>query len=293
MSLRRRPGLALAGAAVAIAAIVAAGLILRGPEPQALDAHTSYDELATNREGGETIADGSIYMLNRSDKPIELESAKVIAVGPNVPTDFRFLVAGLDGTTGAQGGAELRCPPTFFSRARMKPLPGFVLPPASTPTGKRGAVLITCFTVPPAPSRFRITKTSITYRQDGERRTLTFPNSFALCAARGGKCDPDPKAWTVGMGGSASGAAIRRARAVPGRVRSPARGAVSPSVEQRDETGDAVAGAGAGEADDRPALAEPAGRLPIDDGRVEHRAVDDDVDAAEDGRRLAEEALHV
>ena len=118
MSLRRRPGLAPAAAAVAIAAIVAAVLILRGPEPQALDARTAYDELAGEREGGETIANGLIYMFNRSDKPIELEGAKVIAAGPNVPTDFRFLVAGLDGTTGAQGGAELRCPPTFGQGAQ-------------------------------------------------------------------------------------------------------------------------------------------------------------------------------
>jgi hypothetical protein len=191
VSLRRRPGLALAAVAVAVAAVVAAVLILRGPEPQALDAHTAYDELGTSREGGETVANGLVYMFNRSDKPIELEGAKVIAGGPNVPTDFRFLVAGLNGTTGVQGGAELRCPPTFFSRARMKPLRGFVLQPVSTPTGKRGAVLIICFTMPPAPSRFRITETSITYRQDGERRTLTCPNNFVLCAARGGKCDPD------------------------------------------------------------------------------------------------------
>lgn len=190
MSLRRRPGLALAAAAVAIAAIVAAVLILRGPEPQALDAHTSYDELGGRREGGETIANGLIYMFNRSEKPIELESAKVIAGGPNVPTDFRFLVAGPNRTSDAQGGVDHHCPPAYFKRESMQPLRGFVLQPDSTPTGKQGAVLIICFTVPPAPSRFRITETSITYRQDGERRTLTFPNNFVLCAARGGKCDP-------------------------------------------------------------------------------------------------------
>ena len=46
----------------------------------------------------------------------------------------------------------------------MKPLPGFVLQPDTTADGEQGAVLIICFTVPPAPGHFRITKTSIGYR---------------------------------------------------------------------------------------------------------------------------------
>lgn len=191
MNLRRRPAVALAAAAAAVAVIAAAGLIvLRGPEPPALDAHAAYDEFATKREGGETIANALVYMFNRSEKPIELEGAKVTAAGPNVPTDFRFLVAGPDRTDDAQGGVELRCPPRFFKRQSMRPLPGFVLAPDSTAAGKQGAVLITCFTVPPAPSRFRITETTVTYRQDGEQHTVRFPNRFLVCAAPDNKCDP-------------------------------------------------------------------------------------------------------
>ena len=133
-------------------------------------------------------------MYNRSDQPIELESAKVIARGPNVPTDFRFLVAGPNRTDDALGGVDHRCPPTYFKRASMKPLRGFVLQPDSTPTGKEGAVLIICFTVPPAPARFRITETSIAYVQDGDRRTVTFPNRFSMCAAKDRKCDPEASA---------------------------------------------------------------------------------------------------
>ena len=52
-------------------------------------------------------------------------------------------------------------------------------------------MLITCFTVPDPPSRFRFTEMTVTYVQDGRERTTTFPNRFAVCSAPGGKCDPD------------------------------------------------------------------------------------------------------
>jgi hypothetical protein len=196
MSFRRRSALVLTAAAVSVAAIALVIVLIvgGGSNEPALDAHTSYDELSTHRRGGETVANGLIYMTNRSKRPLTLESAKVLARGPNVPSDFRFLVAGPNRTTDAQGGVELRCPPTYFKRESMVPLKGFVLQPASTPDGKQGAVLIVCFTVPPAPARFRFTETSITYLQDGERHTVRFPNVFRVCAAKDGKCDPDATA---------------------------------------------------------------------------------------------------
>jgi hypothetical protein len=115
--------------------------------------------------------------------------ARVIAGGPNVPKDFRLILAGPN--RGGLGGTDHRCPPTLFRRASIKPLPGSVLQPATTPAGEDGAVLVICFTAPPAPARFHMTETSITYRHDGDEHTTTFPNVVDVCVARDARCDPD------------------------------------------------------------------------------------------------------
>ncbi len=164
-------------------------LVLRsGPDDPALEAHTAYDQFGTRREGGETVANGLVYLYNNSKQPIVLEAARNLATG-DIPDDFRFLVHARSAGDEFPGGIELQCPPSFFKKATMRPLNGFVLQPRSSESGKLGAVLITCFTVPPSPSRLHITKTRISYRQDGDPRSLTFTNDFAVCGAPKGRCD--------------------------------------------------------------------------------------------------------
>jgi len=185
---RRRFALVLAVAVVAVAAVI---VVLRGREAEpALDASTAYDQLSVRKSGGETVVNALVYLSNRSDKPIELQSASVKTAG-KAPSDFRFLVAGPARDGDAAGGMGPKCPPDYFKRPSIKPLTGFTLEPEQTAVGKQGAVLITCFTMPAAPSRFRFTEMTVRYRQDGELRSTTFPNHFALCAAPRHKCDPD------------------------------------------------------------------------------------------------------
>jgi hypothetical protein len=189
VSARRR--LTLAAAAGLLVVAVVLFLVLRhGEGDPALDASTSYDELSTHKSGGETLANALVYLHNRSGKPITLQGASVKTTG-KAPREFRFLVAGPGRTDDVQGGVEEQCPPSFFTAQSIKPVSGFRLEPDATAAGRQGAVLITCFTVPDAPSRFRFTEMTVTYLQDGKRRTATFPNHFAVCSAPGGKCDPD------------------------------------------------------------------------------------------------------
>jgi hypothetical protein len=173
--------------------VVAVLLITRdggnGSEP--LDAGSGGD-LSQRLEGGQTFADADVYMFNRSDAPLTLESVEVVARGPNIPSSFRFLVAGNDRTTDIQGGADLKCPPDFFKPESIEPVRGFVLAPRSTPEGKQGAVLITCFKGPPNPGHFNITDLRITYTSDGKQRTTTIPRVLAVCTARNQRCDATP-----------------------------------------------------------------------------------------------------
>lgn len=175
-----------------IVALVALWLALDGGEaPEPLDAGAAGD-LSQRLELGQTFADADVYLFNRSEQPLTLERVEVIAKGPNVPKPFRLLVAGPGRTTDVQGGADLRCPPSFFKANSIGPVRGFTLQPRSTATGKEGAVLITCFEAPIDPGRFEVTHLRITYTSDGERRTTTIPRRLFVCSAANARCDPTP-----------------------------------------------------------------------------------------------------
>jgi hypothetical protein len=187
---RRVRLLGLAGLLVLVAG--AAVLVFGRPDgdgAEPLDAG-SVGDLTQALEGGATFADADVVLYNRADSPLTLESVRVIADGPDVPASFRFLVAGPDRTDDIQGGADLQCPPSFFKPKSMGPVRGFTLQPRSTATGGEGAVLITCFKAPAESGRFRITGLRITYRHDGDRRTVTISRNLAVCVAPDARCEP-------------------------------------------------------------------------------------------------------
>lgn len=186
--MSRRGRLVLAAVVALVAAAAVAFLVLGGDEPPALEAATSYDELGGREEPGATVANALTYMHNRGDEPIVLEGARIL--GSSVPP-VRFLVAGADRTDDVQGGVDAQCPPPYFKPGSVKALRGFSLPPDTTEKGKQGAVLIFCLTAPKAPARVRMAELELTYRQDGERRTLTIPNRFTICVDTRARCEAE------------------------------------------------------------------------------------------------------
>jgi hypothetical protein len=189
-----RPRLLVSIAAGLVVAVIAVLLIARSKDdaPEPLDIGSGGD-LSQRLEDGQTFADADVYMFNRGDQPLTLDRVEVVARGPNIPSRFRFIVAGRHRTDDVLGGADLKCPPEFFKPASLRPLRGFVLHPRSTPEGEEGAVLITCFKAPPSPGHFEITHLRITYTSDSEQRTTTIPRVLAICTERRGKrCDPTP-----------------------------------------------------------------------------------------------------
>ena len=85
-------------------AAVAVVVLSRGEQPHALEAKTSYDELGGREQEDDTVSNSLTYMYNRSDKPIVLQDARIIASG-DVPS-FRFLVAGANRTERRPRGVD-------------------------------------------------------------------------------------------------------------------------------------------------------------------------------------------
>lgn len=143
-------------------------------------------------EPGQRYTDGLAAVLNTGTEPVRVLSVAPVGVRGDLPPYQVFMAA-------AGRGAPRRTrigesPDDVFNPASIKPLAGFTVPPQTTAEGREGAVIIVAYK-PGQAGWFSHQGLRLTYRADGQTRTVNIPTAYYGCVAPRAKCDPRrPKA---------------------------------------------------------------------------------------------------
>ncbi len=138
---------------------------------------------------GDVFVDRSALMHNRSDQDAVLISIRRLGVVGVLRDGRIYMALGVNADPdGAVTGAGEGFPPRSYSRADLKDLRGFRVPPSRSKAGRSGAVIMT-FGSLRAGETFGMRGYEVTYRVGTTTYRTVIPQAVAVCAAYRERCE--------------------------------------------------------------------------------------------------------
>lgn len=140
-------------------------------------------------DAGQRFTDGMLIIQNTTGEPIE-----IVKVEPEQTGDLKYLgsyLAGPNRTANLQQTHQY--PPADPRYGTVEPAEGAVLQDGEA-AAEAGYSLLLGYEVGDAERSTR-TSVTVTYRQGGHVRTVTYPYTLAICVPRGVPCTAETSGW--------------------------------------------------------------------------------------------------